>query len=103
MDMGGEQHTNITSLGFEPAKGRIAGTFISSAMPDLWIYDGRLDFATDTLTLATKGPRMDGTDGMADYEDIHQLEGDSRRILRSRAKQPNGEWVEFMRGTYTKA
>lgn len=92
---------SLFTLGFDTEQGKFVGTFISSSMTRLWIYDeGSLDAAARTLTMRSVGPGMAGDGKLANYEDVFELGGDADRSFRSRVQQADGTWVEFMRGTY---
>src|SRR5690606_22199932 len=39
----GGMHVSLTTLGWDPQKGRFTGAWIGSSMPFLWVYDGELD------------------------------------------------------------
>jgi hypothetical protein len=101
---GGGTGTNVMTLGYDPAKGRFVGTFISSMMTHLWVYDGELDAAGKVLTLDAEGPSFtpDGTPGggTAKYKDAIELVSDDHRVLTSRMLTPDGAWVQFMTATY---
>lgn len=94
-------HYNIISLGYDPAKDRFVGTFISSMMPQLWVYEGELDAAANRLVLNSDGPSMDGSGGVAHFQDIVEIPGPNTYIMRSQAEGPDG-WVEFMKMTFTR-
>jgi hypothetical protein len=64
-------------------------------MSHLWVYEGGLDAAGTTLTRATRGPSMDGSGVSADYEDIIAFDGEDRRSLSSRQRQPDGTGREL--------
>jgi hypothetical protein len=93
--------TNLLSLGFDPAKGKFVGTFMSSAMNALWVYEGTLDAGGTVLTLDTEGPSMTG-EGRARYQDIIELKPSGERGFSSRIEMPDGQWVTFMTSTYVK-
>lgn len=89
------------TLGYDPARGKFVGTFVASCMTHQWVYDGTLD--GDTLTLDTAGPTFTDPAATAQYQDIIELHGDDRKVLRSRFKAPDGTWHEFMRAEYRRA
>lgn len=92
---GGEQHS-VYVVGFDPGKGRAVGSFASSMMPELWIYDGEFDLAANKVTLNSVGKSMaeDGT--MANYQDIIEFTSDDEFLFRSRGEVPGVGWTEFM-------
>ena len=98
----GSVHASLMTLGYDPARGAVVGSWVGSMMSHLWVYDGRLDGAGTTLTLATHGPTMDGSGATADYEDILAFEDEATRILTSRQRQPDGSWRDLFRVRYTR-
>jgi hypothetical protein len=99
-EMEGGMGTSILTLGYDPQKGRFVGTFISTGMALLWVYNGSLDAAKKVLTLDCEGPSMSGDGTTAKYQDIQELVSDNERIFRSQTQDANGHWTEFMRMTY---
>ena len=91
---------SIMTLGYDPARGRVVGTFVSGMLPHLWVYDGAFDPTGRVITLDTEGPRFDGSGGLARYQDVVELVSDDERTLRSRVLQSDGRWQEFMVATY---
>ncbi len=89
---------NVITLGYDPAKGRFVGSFVSSIMPNLWVYEGSL--AGDVLTLDCEGPDFSDATKTASYQDVMEIVGDDHRILRSRLKAPDGQWHQIMQAHY---
>ena len=98
----GGEAVSIMTLGFDPAKGRFTGTFISSMMTHLWIYDGELDAAGRVLSLDTEGPAYDG-EGMAKYRDTIELVDDGHRVHTSSYQREDGAWHPFMTVHYRRS
>ncbi len=92
-------HRYVFTIGFDDAKGRYVGSFVSSMMSSLWVYEGWRE--GDTLTLESLGPRFDGEPGTAIYRDTITLDGASRTLV-STVETPDGGWHEFMRATSTR-
>jgi hypothetical protein len=92
--------TTIMTLGFDPARGRFAGTFIGSMMPNLWIYDGELDSVGKRLTLRAEGPGFPDGEGTATYHDVIWFEDEAHRVMTSSVLQPDGTWNTFMTAHY---
>jgi hypothetical protein len=90
-----------TTLSWDPAKARFMGTFLSSAMPFLWVYDGELEDAS-RLVLYSEGPRMDGGGGMALYKDVMEFQADNTRTLTAYVKRDEGTWDWMMVVKYEK-
>ena len=99
--MAGPQSEDVSllTLGFDPEKKRFIGTFVSSSMTHLWLYDGVLE--GDKLTLTSEGPSMTG-EGMATYRDVIDMTGGKRTFL-SYGQDDKGEWQQFMNATYKRA
>jgi hypothetical protein len=95
---GGDTDTSIMTLGYDPARGRFVGTFISSMMTHLWMYDGALD--GDLLTLDSEGPSYTDEPGMAKYRDTIELRGDDQRVHTSSYQRADGGWHRFMTTHY---
>jgi hypothetical protein len=83
------------SVGYDPATKKYPGTFISSAMAHLWVYDGALSADKKRLVLAATGPSWKG-DGMADYEDIIEFVDQDRWNFLSQIQGDDGKWTQFM-------
>jgi len=96
----GDPGVTMMTLGYDPAKKKVVGTFIASMMTHLWPYEGMLDADRKVLTLDSEGPSFADPTKNAPYQDIFELVSDDHYILRSRAPGPDGEWVEFMEGHY---
>jgi Protein of unknown function (DUF1579) len=97
---GGGSATMVTTLGFDPQRGRYVGTWIGSMMTFLWVYDGELDAAERVLTLNADGPDMSTEGKMAKYKDVIELVSDDHRVLTSHMLGDDGQWHQFMRADY---
>ncbi len=95
-------HASLMTLGYDPARGKVVGSWIGSMMSHLWVYEGELDAAGTTLTLATRGPAMDGSGDSAEYEDIIAFDGEDARLLTSRQRQPDGTWRDLFCVRYSR-
>jgi hypothetical protein len=96
----GGQATNVMTLGFDPDRQRFVGTFLTSMMTYLWIYDGQLDAAEKVLTLDTEGPSFAGDGSLARYQDWIEFHSPDHRTLSSRVLQADGTWHHFMQAHY---
>lgn len=99
---GGSMDSRLT-LGYDPARGRFVGTFVASCMTHQWVYEGTLDAGGTVLTLDTEGPSFTDPNAKAKYQDIIELHGDDKRVLRSRFQTDDGNWHDFMRAEYRRA
>lgn len=98
----GETYRSIFTLGFDPAKQRFVGTFVSACMTHLWPYDGALDAAHKVLTLDSLGPSFDNSGAMAKYHDIIEVIDHDQYLLKSEVQGADGSWTEFMTARYTR-
>ena len=98
---GGGIATNIITFGYDIARGRFTGSFISSAMPMMWLYDGVLD--GDVLTLDSEGPDFTDPARRLKYQDIVEMRPDGSRTMSSRVQMPDGNWQPIMRAEYRRA
>jgi hypothetical protein len=92
---GGGNATTLMTLGFDPARGRFAGSWVGSMATYHWVYEGSLDSSGKVLTLDCEGPAMEG-EGTARYQDIIEIVDEDHRLLRARVQAPDGQWNEFM-------
>jgi hypothetical protein len=62
----------------------------------MWIYEGTLNEAGDTLTLETEGPSLQAPDKTARYrESIHFTDKDSRTFT-STTETEDGTWLKIL-------
>lgn len=95
----GSPATSITSIGYDAEKGRFMGTFLSSMMTYLWIYEGIMDDA-GVLSLDCEGPSYTDEPGMAKYRDTIQMVSDDHRVHTSSYQRADGSWHQFMTTHY---
>jgi hypothetical protein len=96
----GQTATTLMTLGFDPARRRVVGTFVASMMAHLWLYEGEFDEAQDRLVLDTTGPSFTDPQVSVQYRDEITLEGADRRIMRSSMLGADGGWSCFMTARY---
>ena len=96
------EHETLLTVGFDPAKGRFVGSWVGSMMTNLWVYDGEVDQASNTLHLYVTGPAFDGSGGTAHYRDSYQVLGADERLMTGNVQLPDGEWFTFMSARYTR-
>ncbi|MEO0533890.1 MAG: DUF1579 domain-containing protein [Cyanobacteria bacterium P01_A01_bin.123] len=99
-EMCGTVATTMMTLGYDPQKQRYVGTWISSMMAYLWLYDGELDEAKRVLTLNSKGPDMNVEGKMSNYKDVLEFKRDDLRVMTSYASGDDGQWYKFMTANY---
>ncbi len=101
-DPAGQLFLSVTTLGFDPAKRRFVGSFVSECMTHLWPYDGQLDAARKVLTLESEGPSFADDGTTAKYHDIIEIVDQDHYLLTSRFQNPDGSWTQFMTAKYTR-
>jgi hypothetical protein len=92
--------SSVMTLGYDPARGRVVGSFVAGMMPHLWIYDGELDADGKRLMLNAEGPSLTIEGETGKYRDTIELVSDDHRVLTSAFLFDDGEWREFMRADY---
>jgi hypothetical protein len=92
--------TTMMTLGYDPAKKKVVGTFIASLMTYLWLYEGQLDAGGKKLVLDAEGPSFAGDGGTAKYQDTIEFVTDDHRTLTSHVQGPDGKWTQFMQARY---
>lgn len=98
----GQLARSLFTLGFDPAKQRFVGTFVTSCMSHLWPYVGQLDGAGNVLTLDSEGPSFAGDGTMAKYQDIFEILDKDHYLLTSRMQNADGSWTQFMTAKYNR-
>ena len=96
----GSPATTVMTLGYDPDKKRVIGSWIGSMMTHQWVYDGELDLAKNTLVLNADGPSMKGDGTTARYRDTVVFRNDNERTLTASVQEPDGSWKTFMSMTY---
>lgn len=97
---GGGDMTMVITLGYDPQRERFVGTWVASAMPTLWVYEGQLDESGRVLTLECDGPDMMNPGQTRRYRDVIELESDDRRLFSGTMLGDDGEWLIHMTTTY---
>jgi len=99
---GGGQARVVIAMGHDSVAKRFRGTWIGSMMGHMFVYDGVLDIATNTLSLDSEGPSFTG-EGTARYRDIVQLVSNDHRIVTGNLVNPDGSLSQMMRATFRRA
>jgi Protein of unknown function (DUF1579) len=98
---GKPMHSLIT-LGFDPARGKFVGSFVTSCMTYHWLYEGTLDSNHRVLTLDAEGPSFAGDGSVVKYHDIIEVMDKDTYLFSSEYQDAGGNWVRFMSGTHTR-
>ena len=93
---GGGRSQMVTTLGFDPRRGRFVGTWLGTMMSYLWVYDGFLDADERVLTLESTGPSMTKPGEMGQYRDIITVIEEDYHTMTGNFLGDDGEWHEMM-------
>lgn len=97
----GGRMKSVLTLGYDPERKQFIGTFISSMMTYLWLYeDGQLDEAGKKLTLHATGPSFASERATAKYQDIFEFHSADHRTLTSLVQQDDGTWQQVVKVDY---
>lgn len=91
--MMGVEMTGVMQIGYDPKAGKYVGTFVCSAGPELWKYEGTVE--GNTLTLNTEGPHM-VTGKPTRMKDVIEIRGKDEKVMTSHILGDDGKWVKFM-------
>lgn len=98
---GAPMHSLIT-LGFDPARRKFVGSFVSSCMTHQWLYEGSLDADGRVLTLEAEGPSFAEEGQTALYQDIIEVLDSDTYLFSSQYRNGDGNWIKFMHGKHTR-
>jgi hypothetical protein len=93
---------SLITLGFDPARGKFVGSFVSSCMTHQWLYEGSLDDSHRVLTLEAEGPSFTGDGSSAKYHDVIEVVDRDTYMFSSRYQNGDGQWIQFMWGKHTR-
>jgi hypothetical protein len=93
---GSDTGVSVMTLGYDPKKGRFVGTFVSSMMTYMWVYEGSLDAGEKVLTLNCEGPDFATEGKMTSYKDVIEVKSDDLRVMTSHMLQKDGSWSHIM-------
>lgn len=92
---GGTSHS-ITTVGFESANNRFAGSVVGTAIPVLFVYEGQVSEDGRSLVLETEGPAMTEGQEIDSYRDVIRIIDENTRETSAQVLSDGGEWREFM-------
>ena len=87
---------SVITLGYDPAKQRYVGTFVSSMLPSLWNYEGEMEAGGRAVSLITEGPSFTVEGQLAPYRDRVELVSDDHWMMTSSTLDDRGAWQQFM-------
>jgi hypothetical protein len=88
---------SLQTIGYDPAKKKFVGVFISSADATFWIYEGGLDKSGKKLTLEADGPNV-LTGKTTRFRDAYEVKSPDHIVVTSEMLGDDGQWVGFMTG-----
>lgn len=92
----GDASHSVTLLGYESEADRFTGAVAGTAVPKLFVYEGRLDDDGRSLMLETSGPAMTNGREVDRYRDVIHIEDENARTTSSQVLGEDGAWREFM-------
>lgn len=92
----GDEAICIISLGFDPERKRVIGTWLGSMLTQMWTYEGSIDEAKNTLTLEASGKCPTLGDKFKSFRDVTEFKSDDHRVFYSVAQDEQGEWHRLM-------
>lgn len=98
--MMGAPFSGILSLGYNAQEEHFHGTWIDSFGGTLWVYEGTLNDAGDTLTLETQGPSLEVPGETTRYREVMQFTGKDSRSFSSSYESEDGTWVRIVEIEY---
>lgn len=101
-DFGGVPFRSSMTVGWDPAKGRFVATWVDTLSTYMWVYDGELDAARNTLTFEAEGPSPMDAAATTRFRDVTEFDGPDLRRNSSWLLGPDGEWSLLMRSTATR-
>jgi hypothetical protein len=87
------------TLGYDAQQKKYVGSWIGTMMSNMWVYDCSMDESKTVLTLAARGPAMNG-EGVANYKDVMEIVSANERMLKSYIQNADGSWLQFMTAKY---
>lgn len=74
-----EGHESVFTIGYDLKKDKYVGSFISSAMSSMWLYEGSVE--GNVLTLGCKGPSWSDPSKVVDFvEELELVSPDHKRL-----------------------
>jgi hypothetical protein len=91
-----------SAIGYDVSFKEYRGFWLASMSSHLWKYTGEMSADRKTLTLNCVGPHMMKDGETANYRDVIEILDANRRTMSSYGQDDSGEWIPFMKVTYTR-
>ena len=91
---------SVITLGYDTAKKKFVGSWISTVMTTMFRYEGELDASGKVLPLNTRGPSMTEAGKEVEMQDVIEIRSKDERVIWSQMKMDDGTWMRFMTATY---
>lgn len=101
-EMMGSKFESMLTLGYDGAQKQYVSTYIDSMQGRMWTFTGQFDDTGKSLILECDGPSFDDPTKTTKYRLIVEHPEPNRKMTRSQAVMPNGDWFEFETTTYTR-
>lgn len=98
----GSPHDYYAGLGYDVSFKEYRGFFLAGMSSHLWKYVGALSEDGKTMTLDCEGPSFTKDGETAPYRDVIEFQDDDHRTLTSYGQDEKGEWMQFMKASYTR-
>jgi hypothetical protein len=96
----GSPSLTVMTLGFDPATGKVRGSWIGSMMTHHWVYEGHLDMENNRLVMESVGPDFEVEGKTKNYRDVIEFLSDDHRSLKGMGQNEDGTWTTFMEMHY---
>jgi hypothetical protein len=98
--MGDKDMSAMLTLGYDQQKKKYVGTWIDTAIPHLWVYEGTVDASGKILTLETQGPNPAEAGKVTKMRDVIEVKSPDHFALISSMQTDDGQWQPFMTVNY---
>lgn len=92
----GTKNNTMLTLGYNHTRKKMVGTFVSTMMDTIWMYEGDFDPSTNSAILFSEGPSFTGDGSIGQYKDIIEMRTSDHRVFTSQFLTADGSWKEFM-------
>jgi hypothetical protein len=91
---------SMITLGYDPAKKTVVGTFVCSVQDFMWEYTGKFENDGKKLVLWTTGPSMLKPGKTAQYQETLELVDADHKTFTSAIQGADGKWQTLVTVTY---